>query len=143
MLGMPGSRKALQRHMQVALAFNNESAIIEVPDLLGALLMKIASWREAPQGNIDRHLVDAATLASLIDAPEQELLRLNNASDSDRKNVRTLHQVLSDPTDYWWRNMPEEQRNNGLRTVAILSLLIEMPRKADMRMWLDEHYGLL
>ncbi len=38
--------------------------------------------------------------------------------------------------------MPEEQRNNGLRTVAILSLLIEMPRKADMRMWLDEHYGL-
>ena len=142
MLGMPGSRKALQRHMQVALAFNNESAIIEVPDLLGALLMKIASWREAPQGNIDRHLVDAATLASLIDAPEQELLRLNNASDSDRKNVRTLHQVLSDPTDYWWRNMPEEQRNNGLRTVAILSLLIEMPRKADMRMWLDEHYGL-
>ncbi|WP_300744598.1 hypothetical protein, partial [uncultured Bifidobacterium sp.] len=144
MLGMPGSRKALQRHMQVALAFNNErSTIIEVPDLLGALLMKIASWREAPQGNIDRHLVDAATLASLIDSPEQELLRLNNASDSDRKNVRTLHQVLSDPTDYWWRNMPEEQRNNGLRTVEILSLLIEMPRKADMRMWLDEHYGPL
>lgn len=132
MLGMPGSRQALQRHMQVALTFNGEGAIIEVSDLLGALLMKVASWREAPQGNIDRHLVDAATLASLIDEPEQEQLRLSNASDNDRKNIRTLHQVLSDPTDYWWCNMPEEQRNNGLRTVVALSLLIEMPRKVNM-----------
>ena len=120
----------------------SKPAVIEVPDPLGALLMKIASWREAKQGNNDRHLMDAATIASLIADPETELLRLNCASDSDRRNIRTLHQQLTNEHDYWWRNMPENRRMQGLRTIHVLSLLLDMPRKTEeMAKWLDDYYA--
>ena len=103
MLGMPGSRKAVQRSMFVDLEYAGETATICVPDLIGALLAKAAAWRETGQYGKDRHMIDAALLASLIDDPEAELARLNNRSKSDRKNVRTLRRALlgSDGDEYF------------------------------------------
>lgn len=46
MLGMPGSRKAVARSMLVTLRYEDTQATMCIPDVLGALLMKIASWRE-------------------------------------------------------------------------------------------------
>ncbi|MFR0568441.1 hypothetical protein ACLUXI_06225 [Bifidobacterium apri] len=66
---MPGSRKAVARSMLVTLRYEDTQATMCIPDVLGALLMKIASWRETHQGNRSRHLYDAALLASMIDDP--------------------------------------------------------------------------
>lgn len=38
--------------------------------------------------------------------------------------------------------MPENRRMQGLRTIHVLSLLLDMPRKTeDMAKWLDDYYA--
>ncbi|KAB8291998.1 hypothetical protein DSM100685_1010 [Bifidobacterium avesanii] len=128
MLGMPGSRKAVARSMFVDLEWKGEIARICMPDLLGALLMKAASWREARQDDVGRHLQDCAVLASLVDDPVRELLRLNNRSRSDRKNVRTLRDGLMGHPEFF-RTLDPRHRMRAERTLGILARLLDMPRK--------------
>lgn len=128
MLGMPGSRRAVLRSMDVDLALHGETARIRMPNLLGALLMKAASWREAKQRDYGRHLQDCALLASLIDDPVEALLHLDNRSPSDRKNIRTLRDELIGHVEYF-RTLSPRQRLQAERTLEILVRLLAMPRK--------------
>lgn len=130
MLGMPGSRKAVMRSMIVELQYGDESAAVCIPDILGALLMKAASWREAKQGDYSRHLLDAALLASLIEDPVAQLVRLDNRSRSDRKNVRTLHDaLLAADADFAYRQLDAEHETNAKFVLEVLSRLLDMPRR--------------
>ncbi|WP_146194750.1 hypothetical protein [Bifidobacterium callitrichidarum] len=131
MLGMPGSRRAVARSMIVDLRFERRTASVCMPDVLGALLMKAASWRETRQGDRSRHLLDAALLASLIDDPIEALLRLDNRSRSDRRNIRTLRDTLLLPDDdFAFRQLDAEHEENAKLVLEVLAQLLDMPRHA-------------
>ncbi|MBW3079672.1 hypothetical protein [Bifidobacterium simiiventris] len=131
LLGMPGSRKAVSRSMLVDLRNGDQAATICVPDLLGALLMKAASYRETSQFGRERHLADAMRLASLIDEPEEELARLDNRSPSDRRNVRTLKTMLLEGDDSEYSaSLSLQEHDAAIATIRELSRLLEMPRRS-------------
>jgi len=130
MLGMPGSRRAVMRSVLVDLRYGERCATMCIPDLLGALLMKAAAFREGGGYGRERHLMDAALLASMIDRPEIELLRLDNRSRSDRKNVRTLIAGLLGPDAYEYTEyLTDEQIAQERAVILEFSRLLEMPRK--------------
>ncbi|MEE8726815.1 MAG: hypothetical protein SOI04_04605 [Bifidobacterium thermacidophilum] len=129
MLGMPGSRKAVARSMLVTLRYEDTQATMCIPDVLGALLMKIASWRETHQGDRSRHLYDAALLASMIDDPRKELLRLDCHSPSDRRNIKTLtEQLAGDDADDYFDPLSPEQVAQAKMAINEFSRLLAMPR---------------
>ena len=66
----------------------------------------------------DRHLRDAALLASLIADHRQELTRLQG---SDLKRLRHLRDTLSDPLDDAWLLLPDDARQRGQDTLRILA----------------------
>ena len=66
----------------------------------------------------DRHLYDAAMLASLIPDPDTELTRLH--SGTDRKRIRLLHDKLTEDSPYW-NNLDESHRQDGLDTIETLA----------------------
>ena len=130
LLGMPGSRKAVKRSMLATLRHEGRTATICMPDLLGALLMKAAAWRETNQFGRERHLIDAMTLASLIDEPTEELARLDNRSPSDRRNVRTLTStLLSESGDEYAEMLSPLEYDAAIATLRELSRLLDMPRR--------------
>lgn len=55
-------------------------------DLLGALILKSAAYQADHAGYGDRHLYDAAMLASLITDPDAETRRLH--SHTDRRRIK-------------------------------------------------------
>lgn len=130
LLGMPGSRKAVTRSMLVTLRHAHSTATIYVPDLLGALLMKAASFRETNQDGRERHLQDAMRLASLIDNPKSELVRLDNRSPSDRRNIRTLtKELVEGNSDAYSDDLTSEEYENANAALEELSRLLDMPRR--------------
>lgn len=130
LLGMPGSRRAVVRSMMVCLEHDGHKAVLCMPDLLGALLMKAAAWRETSQFGKERHLVDAMTLASLMDEPTQELARLDNRSPSDRRNVRTLTAELLDGNgDEYADMLSVNEYDAAMASLRELSRLLDMPRR--------------
>ena len=95
---VPGGHQALQRLMVVTTVKGGRSADVPLPDPLGALVLKAAAW-VADSRDRDRHLGDAAFLASLIADPRAERARL---AGSDRKRLRRLDQRLGDPKAPEW-----------------------------------------
>lgn len=93
---MPGGAQAVERSMKVRLVdqSNAVDVVIRIPDLLGALILKSAAYSADHAGYGERHLYDAAVLASLIDDPDAELKRLH--SRTDRKRIRLLHDMLTE-----------------------------------------------
>lgn len=119
-LSMPGGTQAVERSMQVRLIDDqsNADAVIRIPDLLGALILKSAAYSADHAGYGDRHLYDAAMLASLIPDPDAELARLH--SGTDRKRIKLLHELLTKDSPYW-DNLDEPHRQDGLDTVETLA----------------------
>lgn len=70
----PGGRNALERLLRVAVLTPQGPVAIAVPDLIGALELKIEAYRVDSRGR-ERHLQDAVALASLLDdaAPDPPL----------------------------------------------------------------------
>ncbi|KAA8817898.1 hypothetical protein EMO92_07645 [Bifidobacterium reuteri] len=106
--------------MQVQLIDDKDGAevVVRIPDLLGALILKSAAYSADHAGYGDRHLYDAAMLASLIPDPDAELARLH--SGTDRKRIRLLHDKLIEDSPYW-DNLDESHRQDGLDTIETLS----------------------
>lgn len=128
MLGLPGSRRAVMRSALVNLRYGERCATMCIPGLLGALLLKAAAFRERGGCGRERHLMDAALSASMIDRPEIELLRLNTRSRSDRKNVRTLVTWLLGPDAYEYAEyLTDEQIAQQRAVILEFSRLLEMP----------------
>ena len=119
-LSMPGGAQAVERSMQVRLVDdqNDADAVIRIPDLLGALILKSAAYSADHAGYGDRHLYDAAMLASLIPDPDAELARLH--SNTDRKRIKLLHDKLTEDSPYW-NNLDESHRQDGLDTIETLA----------------------
>jgi hypothetical protein len=117
-LSMPGGAQAVERSMQIELIDHNGSCVIRIPDLLGALILKSAAYSADHAGYGERHLYDAALLASLIDDPDAEIGRLH--SRTDRKRIKLLHDSLTERSPYW-DNLDEEHRQNGLDTIEALA----------------------
>ena len=119
-LSMPGGTQAVERSMQVRLIDDqsNADAVIRIPDLLGALILKSAAYSADHAGYSDRHLYDAAMLAFLIPDPDAELARLH--SGTDRKHIKLLHELLTEDSPYW-DNLDEPHRQDGLDTIETLA----------------------
>ncbi|MBT1174518.1 hypothetical protein JS530_03165 [Bifidobacterium sp. LC6] len=119
-LSMPGGAQAVERSMQVCLVDkpNNTNVVIRIPDLLGALILKSAAYSVDHAGYGERHLYDAAMLASLIPDPDIELERLH--SSTDRKRIKLLHERLTEDSSYW-NKLDEVHRQNGLDTIKTLA----------------------
>jgi hypothetical protein len=94
-----GGHQALERATRLTVVKDGRSAVVPVPDLLGALVLKAAAWT-ADNRDRSRHSGDAAFLASLVTDPLAERTRFTG---SDRKRLRRLDAVLGDPDAAEWR----------------------------------------
>jgi hypothetical protein len=81
-----GGTQALRRAMPVQVVKGDRSALVPVPDLLGALVLKAAAWATDSRDR-ERHSGDAAFLVSLISDPLAERDRF---AGSDRKRLLQL-----------------------------------------------------
>lgn len=116
-LAVDGGAQALARTQQVVIEHDAGTVELTVPDLLGALVLKAAAHM-ADRRDRERHLRDAALLASLITDHRRELGRLQG---SDRKRLRHLNEALNDPLDDAWLLSPDDARQRGQDTLRILS----------------------
>jgi hypothetical protein len=94
-----GGRQALQRTVLMTVRKGDRSAVVPVPDRLGALVLKAAAWA-ADSRDRERHSGDAAFLVSLMSDPLAERARF---AGSDRKRLLRLDAVLADPDAPEWR----------------------------------------
>jgi predicted nucleotidyltransferase len=93
-----GGHQALKRGAVVAVIKDDRSAHVPVPDLLGALVMKVAAW-VIDSRDKQRHSGDAAFLVSLIVDPVRERGRF---AGSDSRRLAKLDEVLGDPGASEW-----------------------------------------
>ena len=98
-LGVPGSRSALNRTIPFALP---TGLMIRIPDLASALSLKGAAYY-LPGINRERHLQDGVTLLACADTNQLDL------SKSMRRNVNHLINAL-DTTDAWATTDPSSRR---------------------------------
>jgi hypothetical protein len=117
-LSMPGGAQAVERSIRVIIADDRKRSMIRIPDLLGALMLKSAAFAADHAGYGERHLYDAAMLASLIDDPDAEKTRLH--SRTDRKRTKLLHEQMTENSPYWER-LDETHRQNGLDAIEVLA----------------------
>lgn len=118
LLSMPAGAQARERSMNVEIADGELHATIRIPDLLGALMLKSATFTVDHAGFGERHLYDAAMLASLMKDPDAERSRLH--SKTDRKRLRTLSRLLREDSPYWDR-LDRSHRQNGLDAMQVLA----------------------
>ena len=116
-MAIDGGAQALTRTRRATVTQDGRTVDLTVPDLLGALVLKGAA-HAADSRDRERHLRDAAVLASLITDHAAELARLKG---SDRKRLRHLHDALGDPLDDAWLLLPDDARLRGQDTFRILS----------------------
>jgi len=98
-----GGTQALRRALPLRVSKNGRSAVVPVPDVLGALVLKAAAWA-ADSRDPERHSGDAAFLTSLISDPVAERSAF---AGSDRKRLLLLDKVLGDPDAAEWRRLGE------------------------------------
>jgi hypothetical protein len=111
-----GGRQALQRTVPVTVRKGRRSAVVPVPDLLGALVLKAAAWATDPRDR-ERHSGDAAFLAGLMTDPLAERARFVG---SDRKRLLRLDEVLGDRAAPEWRALGPA----GVDAHAVWQLLV-------------------
>lgn len=116
-MAVDGGAQALTRTQGVVIEHDDDVVELSVPDLLGALVLKGAA-HTADRRDRDRHLRDAALLASLVTDHRRELGRLQG---SDRKRLRHLAGALRDPLDDAWLLLPDDARQRGQDTLRILA----------------------
>jgi hypothetical protein len=117
MMETPGGAQALSRRMTVVAHTTQGQFAFCLPDELGALILKSAAWKSDTR-NKERHLEDAALLASLIPYVATELNRLHG---SDKKRLRAIYTALQDSNHPAWLQLPPDQRIQGHDTLRILA----------------------
>lgn len=96
-----GGHQALRRSLRLRVSKGERSAVVPVPDVLGAQVLKAAAWA-ADSRDPERHSGDAAFLASLISDPVADRSAF---AGSDRKRLLRLDKVLGDPDALEWRRL--------------------------------------
>ncbi len=117
MMEIAGGAQAVQRKMDVELVQDGKSSIIQMPNLLGALILKSAAYCSDNRDK-QRHLDDVALLASFI---ADHKACLDELHGSDKKRLRAVAKALSDPENSAWKLLDDKAQKRGLMTLAILS----------------------
>jgi hypothetical protein len=112
-----GGRQALLKLMEVEFEFDGRQIVTELPDQLGALILKAAAHKVDPRDK-PRHLRDAALLASLIEQPNVDRNRLVG---SDRQRIRYIAEKLRDPFVEAWQLLPPLRQQMGQDALRILT----------------------
>jgi hypothetical protein len=116
-MAIDGGSQALARTMPISIDAPNGWITVEIPDLLGALVLKAAAAMTDNRAK-DRHLHDAALLAALLTDHSHERTRLHG---SDQHRLTALAQMLSDPYHPAWIVLPNNLVQAGQDTLRILT----------------------
>lgn len=117
MMEAPGGHQAIERRMKVIVRSSEREALIEVPNLLGAIVLKSAAWK-ADNRDAHRHLEDVALLCSLAD----DLAGMRAAMHgSDKKRIAAAASALADPNEPAWLKLEPNARSRGMDVLRILS----------------------
>jgi hypothetical protein len=118
MFALPAGTQALKRTVYCRLSADDDGdVLISIPNVLGALVLKGAAYREDSR-DTRRHLDDAAVLAACVQAP---LSTREEMKGSDRSRIIGLHEKLDDPWHQSWTLLEDEDRKRGhlnLRALA-------------------------
>ena len=119
MLEIPGGRQAVDRTASFVLTADDGAVFaFNIPDELGALVLKAAAHQADRTPERERHLFDAAVLAATITDHRAERARLKG---SDGKRLRHVAAELANPRHPAWLRLPEANRINGQDTLRILT----------------------
>lgn len=118
MFRVEGGTQALKRRMTYLMELPaGASTFIDIPDELGALVLKGAAYI-ADSRLRGRHLEDAAVLACCLADNTNIASRLGG---SDRKRLRAVAAVLSDSRHPAWAALDEHLRHRGQAALHHLS----------------------
>lgn len=111
-----GGAQAISRAMMLDAVYRDRTFSVQVPDLLGALVLKSAAYG-ADGRNGERHLYDICVLLALIDAPKELLYRVHG---SDKKRLLTSLRALAEEDIYGWMMFEDniiEQINDSIHAL--------------------------
>jgi len=86
----PGGRKVLEFSEKIEIQLNEHSAIINRPSLVGALFIKSAAALNTNDIGRDRHLIDFAVLATLINSEVSFKISDTKVINSIRASIGSL-----------------------------------------------------
>jgi hypothetical protein len=102
-IGVPGGTQALKRSVQIEVRTRSTSGLVPVPNLLGALLVKVRAIQVDDQPEAQRR--DTAFLLSLVDDPDTFA---DDLSRTERQWLRR-HPYLADALDGCYRGIPRAE----------------------------------
>ncbi len=111
---MPGGTQALRRAELVPVEYVNRQALIPIPNLLGALLLKADATRLPDP---ERNLLDVAFLTSLMTDP---LSLRKQLVGSDARRLRGADKHLTDEYHQAWRALGLERQRVVYATWRLL-----------------------
>ncbi|MBS9376336.1 hypothetical protein [Rhodococcus sp. B50] len=114
---IPAGTSALRKTVDCNIDLDGRTVQLSVPDVLGALVLKGAAFREDSRDR-GRHLDDAAILACSIDNPVRERVRMIG---SDRRRVRYLANALVRADHPSWSVVPAAHRARGHAALRVLA----------------------
>lgn len=118
LLRSPGAAQALMRRDVYTLTSGGDSAAVDVPDELGAIIAKSAAY-SIDSRDPHRHLDDLAVLAAAAGTPR--VLALDSLTRKDRSHLRRVLPRLSDDQHPSWRVLDQYDRALGQRVWRAIS----------------------
>jgi hypothetical protein len=112
-----GGHQALERAVLIEVVKGERTVDVPVPSQLGALILKAAAYR-VDNRDRDRHIYDAAFLASLITDP---IAVRESFKGSDLKRLNALAEALADSDHYAWKVLGEHREDAFARWKLLLS----------------------
>lgn len=124
MFALPAGTQALQRTVycrfpvpDVAGGDDEEDVLISIPNVLGALVLKGAAYRDDSR-DTRRHLDDAAVLSACVLEP---LTTRDQMKGSDRSRIIGLYDSLGDRAHQSWMLLEDEVRQRARMNLKILA----------------------
>ena len=115
---VPAGEQAIRRRDRYRLRFaSGASAVVGVPDEMGALVAKGAAWL-VDRRDRRRHVDDVAVLLACVS--DSSALDYPSMSRNDRKRIRAVIGELSDPAHVSWVNLSGADREHGMFNLELI-----------------------
>ncbi|MGK8556120.1 hypothetical protein [Nocardia gipuzkoensis] len=108
---------ALRKTANCELEIDGAAIRLSVPDVLGAMVLKGAAYKEDSRDR-GRHLDDAAILACTVENPVRERMRMEG---SDRSRVRVLAEELRSIDHRAWLGVSADARKRGHAALRLMA----------------------